>query len=186
MVENFDRVAMHAVPRPLLEAQVKVTGLKLVRVGIPWPCPNEIYEERMRAAIAQARTGGVRYIAFGDLFLEDIRAYRERLLAGTGVEPVFPLWHIPTDALAHEMTAAGLRAVVTCVDPRQLNPSFAGRIFDERFLEELPAGVDPCGERGEFHTFASAGPMFKADIEAHVGEIVERAGFVFADVRLQV
>lgn len=180
--EAFDRVAMHAVRRRLLERQAAALSLPLHVVTIPNPCPNEVYEERMQAAIAAARSAGVTAIAFGDLFLEDIRAYRERMMDGTGLEPLFPLWGIPTDALAREVIAAGLKAVVTCVDPRKLSPAMAGRTFDADFLGELPPGIDPCAENGEFHTFAYEGPMFSAPIAVRVGEIVERDGFVFADV----
>jgi len=182
VVENIERVAMHAVRSTLLEAQAVAAGLPLWRVDIPWPCSNEIYEERMRAALARARGAGIEYIAFGDLYLEDIRAYRERMLEGTGITPLFPLWRQPTDDLAKRMTAAGLRARITCVDSRQLDPTFAGRLFDATFLSELPAGVDPCGERGEFHTFALSGPMFEKAIDVVVGDIVDNDGYVYADL----
>lgn len=180
--EAFDRVAMHAVPTPLLERQAAAAGLPLWKVPIPHPCSNEEYERAMGALIERARAAGVAQMAFGDLFLEDIRAYRERQLAGTGLTPLFPLWQLPTRALAAEMIAGGLAAVLTCVDPRALPPRFAGRAFDHRLLAELPAEVDPCGERGEFHTFAHRGPMFAAPIPVTVGATVERDGFVFADI----
>jgi len=180
--ERFDRVAMHAVPRPLLEAQALAAGLPLWTVPIPYPCSNEEYEAAMGRIVARGCAAGVTAFAFGDLFLEDIRAYREQQLAGSGIVPLFPLWMRPTDALARTMLAAGLRAVLTSVDPRQLDPSFAGRRFDDRLLRDLPAGVDPCGERGEFHTFACAGPMFRQPVEVSVGVVVERDGFVFADL----
>jgi uncharacterized protein (TIGR00290 family) len=182
--EAADRVAMHAVRRPLVEAQARSAGLPLWPVLLPWPCSNAAYEERMRAALARARAAGVTHVAFGDLFLEDIRDYRLRLLAGTGLEPLFPLWCSPaeTPALARRMIAAGVRAVLTCVDPARLPASFAGRRYDAALLAELPAGVDPCAERGEFHTFCYAGPMFSAEIPVDVGGSVTRDGFCFADL----
>jgi uncharacterized protein (TIGR00290 family) len=181
--EAFDRVAMHAVPTALLERQAAAAGLPLWRVPIPHPCSNEEYERAMAGLIDRARTAGVTQMAFGDLFLADIRAYRERQLAGTGLTPVFPLWQRPTAALAAEMIGGGLAATLTCVDPRALPATFAGRTFDQRLLADLPADVDPCGERGEFHTFAHTGPMFAAPIPVTVGATVERDGFVFADIR---
>jgi uncharacterized protein (TIGR00290 family) len=177
-----DRVAMHAVRRVLLEAQATALGLPLHVVELPWPCPNEIYEQRMTAALATAGSDGVDHVIFGDLFLEDIRAYREASLAGTGISPLFPLWHEPTDALAANMIDVGIRAVITCVDPLQAPPSIAGRWYDADLLRELPGTVDPCGERGEFHTFVSDGPGFAHPLDVEVGEVVERDGFVFADV----
>jgi uncharacterized protein (TIGR00290 family) len=180
--EVVDRVAMHAVRRELVEAQAAAAGLPLWRVPIPSPCPNEVYEAAMRAAVARARADGFTHVAFGDLFLEDVRRYREERLAGTGLTPLFPLWGRPTPALAREMLAGGLRAVVTCVDPAQLPKTFAGRWFGPALLDELPAAADPCGERGEFHTFCSAGPMFARPVDVEVGATVERGGFVFADV----
>ena len=180
--QAFDRVAMHAVPTAQLERQAAAAGIPLWKVPIPHPCSNAEYEDAMRALVERARVAGVTQIAFGDLFLEDIRAYRERQLADTGLTPIFPLWQRPTRALAAEMIAGGLAAVLTCVDPKALPATFAGRRFDQRLLDDLPPGVDPCGERGEFHTFAHAGPMFAAPIAVAVGEIVERDGFVFADI----
>ncbi len=182
--EAAGRVAMHAVRRELVEAQAKETGLPLWPILLPWPSTNDIYESRMQEAIDRARREGVTHIAFGDLFLEDIRAYRERQLAGTGIEPLFPLWGTPADTpgLTREMLAAGLRAVLTCVDPKQLDPRFVGRAFDSELLADLPSGVDPCGERGEFHTFCWAGPMFAAPITVRVGEVIFRDGFWFVDV----
>jgi uncharacterized protein (TIGR00290 family) len=182
--EAFDRVAMHAVRRTLVEAQARAAGLPLWRVMLPWPCSNEIYEQRMLAAVARAREEGVTHVAFGDLFLEDIRAYRERMLTGTGLQGLFPIWGSSADtpALAREMLARGLRAVLTCVDPKQLSERFVGRQFDEELLAELPAHVDPCGERGEFHTFCWAGPMFSRETVTEVGEIVTRDGFCFVDL----
>jgi len=178
------RVAMHAVREALLERQAAATGLPLWRVPIPSPCSNAEYEAAMTQLVTRAVAEGAEVMAFGDLFLEDIRAYRERQLAGTGLEPRFPIWGAPADTpgLAREMVAAGLRAHVTCVDPRKLDPSFAGRTFDAAFLDDLPAGVDPCGENGEFHTFAFAGPMFAAPLAVEPGAVVERDGFHFADL----
>lgn len=182
--EVVDRVSMHAVRRVLVEQQACATGLHLWPVLLPFPCSNADYEERMRTVIAEARAEGVTHVAFGDLFLEDVRDYRMRMLAGTGVEPLFPLWCSPsaTPRLARKMVQGGIRAVVTCVDPRQLPDCFLGRDFDERFLSELPSTVDPCGERGEFHTFCYAGPMFTKPIEVRAGERVHRDGFWFMDV----
>ncbi len=180
--ENFARVAMHGVREELLQAQAGAAGLPLWRVPLPHPCPNGEYETRMRALIARAVAAGVTHMAFGDLFLEDIRAYREQQLAGTGIAPVFPLWGLDTRELARAMIGAGLRAKLSCVDPKQLARDFAGRTFDETLLADLPAGVDPCGERGEFHSFCHAGPMFDRPIAITTGEVVERDGFVFADL----
>jgi uncharacterized protein (TIGR00290 family) len=180
--EVFERVAMHAVRETLLERQAQAAGLPLWKVPIPSPCPNEIYEKIMGEVVSRASADGVEAMAFGDLFLEDIRDYRVRQLAGSGLEPLFPIWGIPTHALAREMLEAGLSARLTCVDPRQLDARFAGRVFDAALLEELPDGVDPCGENGEFHTFATAGPMFDAPIAVAAGPRVERDGFVFADL----
>lgn len=186
--ESADRVAMHAVRRELVEAQARAAELPLWPVWLPWPCPNEVYEERMRQAVDRARQEGITHIAFGDLFLEDIRDYRIRKLAGTGIEPLFPLWGTPADtpALARTMLAAGLRAVLTCVDPKQLDPRFVGRDFDAALLGELPPAVDPCGERGEFHTFCHAGPMFREPVGVRLGETVQRDGFWFADLQPSV
>jgi len=179
---DFGRVAMHAVRMSLIELQAAAVGLPLVTVPIPAVCRNEIYEQSMGKAMARARDEGVRHIIFGDLFLEDIRAYREKQLAGCGMSPVFPLWRRDTSQLAREMIAGGLSAYVTCVDPRKIDRKFAGRRFDAEFLAELPPHVDPCGENGEFHTFANAGPMFGQPIPVGVGETVERDGFVFTDL----
>ena len=182
--ERFERVAMHAVRLELLRAQAAATGLPLLEVGLPWPCSNRQYESLMTEATAKARAAGITVMAFGDLFLEDIRRYRVQKLEGTGIRPVFPLWAQPTDQLARAMLDGGLRARLTCVDPRQLAPSFAGRDFDAAMLADLPPGVDPCGERGEFHSFAYAGPMFTKPLAVQTGEVVERDGFVFADLTL--
>jgi uncharacterized protein (TIGR00290 family) len=182
MNEEFDRVAMHAVRRRLLEEQSHASGVPLWTVPLPWPCSNDEYESRMRTAVAKAVAEGFTHAAFGDLFLEDVRRYREDRLAGSGLSPIFPNWGIPTDQLAHDMIDGGLRAVLTCVNPKHLDRSFAGRQFDRSLLADLPAGVDPCGERGEFHSFAYDGPMFNRPLGVTPGEIVDRDGFVFADL----
>jgi uncharacterized protein (TIGR00290 family) len=181
--EQFDRVAMHAVRRELLELQAESLGLPLWTVPLPWPCSNEQYETRMTALCQRATAEAVQTMAFGDLFLTDIRAYREKQLAGTGLEPVFPVWQIPTASLARTMIASGLRAKITCVDPRVLPAEFAGRDFDSQFLADLPPQIDPCGENGEFHSFVYDAPGFRRPIPVSVGEIVERDGFVFADLK---
>jgi len=179
----FDRVAMHSVRRPLVEAQARAARLPLHVVPLPWPCSNEDYERLMAAETAARLAEGYTHIAFGDLFLEDVRAYRESRMAGTGLTPLFPLWRIAdTRELAQTMIAGGLEARLTCVDPRVLAPEFAGRRFDASLLADLPPGVDPCGERGEFHSFAYAGPMFAEPIAVEPGERVERGGFVFCDL----
>ena len=179
----FDRVAMHAVRRALLEAQADAVGLPLYAIDIPWPCSNADYERCMGAAVQRVAADGFTHVAFGDLFLEDVRQYREARLAGTGLTPLFPLWKSkPTADLAREMIDHGLRAWLTCVDPRRLPASFAGRAFDAALLDDLPEGVDPCGENGEFHSFAWDGPMFSRPLCVRVGETIERDGFVFTDV----
>jgi len=177
-----NRIAMHAVRRSLLDAQADRLGLPTHVVEIPSPCPNEVYEEQMAEAMAAATREGVEAVVFGDLFLEDVRAYREQAMAGTGIRPLFPLWGRPTDQLAHDMIDSGIRAVLTCVDPTKLPASFAGRSFDEDLLSDLPADVDPCGEHGEFHTFVWDGPGFASPIDIETGEVVTRDGFVFCDV----
>jgi uncharacterized protein (TIGR00290 family) len=179
---THQRVAMHAVRRELLAAQARAAGLPLREVPIPSPCSNAQYDEAMGAAMAAARAEGVTHVAFGDLFLEDIRRYREEKLAGTGIAPLFPLWGRPTRALAEEMLDAGVVAHLTAVDPRQVPSTLAGRRWDRALLAELPAAADPCGENGEFHTFVSAGPMFSAPLAVRAGEVVTRDGFTFADV----
>ena len=179
---THERVAMHAVRESLLEIQAAAAGLPLVKVPIPSPCSNEEYEQAMSEAMSRALAEGVSHIVFGDLFLEDVRAYWEKSLAVCGITPVFPLWGLDTRELAAEMLADGLSAYLTCVDPRKLDRNFAGRRFDARLLAALPPGIDPCGENGEFHTFTCAGPMFSAEIPVAGGEIVERDGFVFADL----
>lgn len=182
--EVADRVAMHAVRRRLVEAQAAAAKLPLWPVPLPSPCSNADYETRMRAVIARAREEGITHVAFGDLFLQDVREYRVRMLSDSGVEPLFPLWCSAgqTPALARTMLRGGLRAVLTCVDPRHLQESFAGRAFDAALLAELPPDVDPCGERGEFHTFCFAGPMFDREIGVQVGETISRDGFCFTDL----
>jgi uncharacterized protein (TIGR00290 family) len=177
-----NRVAMHAVRRELVEAQADALGLPLWPVLLPVPCSNAVYAAEMAKVLAQASAAGFTHVAFGDLFLEDVRQYRERQLAGSPLAPLFPLWGRPTAALARDMIARGLRAIVTCVDPRWLRPTDAGRPFDDTWLASLPPGVDPCGERGEFHTFAWDGPMFRRPIAVRPGERVFRDGFVFADL----
>jgi len=181
--EAFDRVAMHAVRRELLEAQARAARLPLHVVPLPWPCSNAQYESIMRAAITILVDAGYTHIAFGDLFLEDVRQYRVDRLAGSGLEPLFPIWKTKSTAeLAHEMIEGGLQARLTCVDPRKLDRSFAGRTFDHQLLRDLPADVDPCGENGEFHSFAFDGPMFHHPIRHRLGDLVDRDGFTFADV----
>jgi uncharacterized protein (TIGR00290 family) len=179
---DADRVAMHAVRRELLEAQAERLGLPLQVVEIPSPCPNEVYEAAMLDAIRTARNDGVGAMVFGDLFLADVRAYREKMLRGTEIKPCFPLWERPTASLASDMLDAGVRAVLTCVDPRVMPRNLAGRAFDRTLLSELPPGVDPCGELGEFHTFCLDAPGFSSPIGVSRGVVVERDGFVFADL----
>jgi uncharacterized protein (TIGR00290 family) len=182
---HFDRVAMHSTRRELLEAQARAAGLRLVTVPLPWPCSNEQYEAAMSRACADAVAEGVEAVAFGDLFLEDIRQYRVEKLAGTGLEPLFPVWGLDTRELAREMVAAGVKTRLVCVDTKKLPREFAGRDLDAALLAELPEGVDPCGENGEFHSFVYGGPMFREEIPVESGEVVERDGFVFADVKLR-
>jgi uncharacterized protein (TIGR00290 family) len=177
-----DRVAMHAVRRALLEAQAMALGLRLHVVELPWPCPNDVYEQRMSDALDAARHDGVRHVVFGDLFLDEVRAYRERAMAGTGLTPLFPLWRRPTAQVAREIVDAGIRAVLTCVDPAQAPGELAGRWYDQQLLAKLPPQIDPCGENGEFHTFVADGPGFADPIQVTVGERVTRDGFVFADL----
>jgi len=183
--EAVDRVAMHAVRRDVLAAQAHMAGLPLRIVAIPHPCSNEDYEARMATAVASALADGFTHVAFGDLFLEDVRRYREERLAGTGLEPLFPVWGVPTAHLAEEMIAHGLQARLSCVDTRVLDSRFAGRVFDRSLLNELPPGVDPCGENGEFHTCVTAGPMFTGALDLQPGEIVTREPFVWADLNFR-
>jgi uncharacterized protein (TIGR00290 family) len=182
--EVADRVAMHGVRRSILEAQAAAAGLPLHVVALPWPCTNEDYERLMGDWVRAQVTAGVEAIAFGDLFLEDIRAYREQKLDGTGLKPLFPLWGKPTRALAEDMIVSGLVTYVATVDPAKLDASFAGRVFDRSFLADLPDGIDPCGENGEFHTCVAAGPMFSRALPIRAGDVVTRDGFVFADLQL--
>jgi uncharacterized protein (TIGR00290 family) len=184
--EAVDRVAMHAVRRDVLEAQAAAAGLPLVVVPIPHPCSNEEYESRMGRAVTSAVASGFTHVAFGDLFLEDVRKYREDRLAGSGLQPLFPVWGIPTKSLAYEMIASGLRARLACVDTRVLDASFVGREFDRALLADLPETIDPCGEKGEFHSCVYAGPMFRTPIRLEPGEIVSREPFVWRDQRLQL
>jgi uncharacterized protein (TIGR00290 family) len=180
---EFNRVAMHGTRRAILEAQASAADLPLWDVPLPWPCSNEVYEQRMAKACQRAIDDDIQAIAFGDLFLRDVRTYREQQLISTGIEPLFPLWDIPTRELARAMIAGGLRAKLVCVDPRQLDPSFAGREFDTELLHDLPSTVDPCGERGEFHSCVYDGPMFSHPVELEPGEIVNRDGFIYADFK---
>jgi uncharacterized protein (TIGR00290 family) len=181
--EAFDRVAMHAVRRELLQAQADAAALPLHVVPLPWPCSNEQYERIMKTAIEGFVAGGYTHVAFGDLFLEDVRKYREDRMAGSGLEPLFPIWKTKSTAdLARDMIAGGLKAALTCVNPKQLDRRFAGRTFDQALLDELPDSVDPCGENGEFHSFAFEGPMFNHPIPIRVADVVDRDGFVFADL----
>ncbi|HEX4022358.1 MAG TPA: ATP-binding protein [Acidobacteriaceae bacterium] len=183
--EKFGRVAIHGFREELLDSQASATSLPVWKIPLPYPCTNADYETRMQAVCERAVQEGFDAVAFGDLFLEDIRAYRVERLAGTGLEPLFPIWGIPTDQLARQMVAAGLRARITCVNPRHLPASFCGRVFDSTFLADLPATVDPCGERGEFHSFACAGPMFTHPISVEHTLTVEREGFVYGEIVLQ-
>jgi uncharacterized protein (TIGR00290 family) len=182
VTETYERISMHGVRRELLARQAEILGIPLVEVVIPPDCINEIYEARMAEAFAAGPVSGLYVVAFGDLFLEDVRAYREERLAAAGKQGFFPLWGRDTADLAREFLDAGFEATLVCVDPRALDAAFCGRRYDERLLAELPAGVDPCGENGEFHTFVSAGPIFAERIACERGEIVERDGFVFCDL----
>jgi len=184
VTEPYDRVSMHGVRRELLEAQAAAAGLPLIQVTIPERCSNETYEAAMREAVERARADGVTEMIFGDLFLEDVRQYRERQLSGTGIAPRFPLWGLDTDRLAREMIASGLVAYVTCLDPRKVPRELAGCRYDESLLKRLGPGVDPCAEQGEFHTCVTAGPMFRRPIDVEPGETLQRDGFVFADLKL--
>jgi diphthamide synthase (EF-2-diphthine--ammonia ligase) len=182
VTETFARVSMHGVREELLRAQLEAAGLPTIIVRIPYPCPNETYERAMAAAMQDAKARGITHIIFGDLYLEDVRAYRVKNLAGTGITPVFPLWGLPTAALAQAMIEAGVEAHLAVVDLKKLPAAFAGRRFDAGLIGALPAGADPCGENGEFHTFVSAGPMLAGKIPVRVGETAERDGFAYADL----
>jgi uncharacterized protein (TIGR00290 family) len=186
VTDVYERISMHGVRRSLLARQTEAVGVPLVEVEIPAGCTNEVYEQRMAQAFAAEPLASVEAVAFGDLFLEDIRAYREERLAAAGRRGCFPLWQRDTADLAREFIAAGFEAIIVCVDPTKLDRSFAGRRFDRRLLDDLPAGVDPCGENGEFHTFVYAGPILPEPIAVEVGETVEREGFVFSDVTASV
>lgn len=184
VTEIYDRVSMHGVRTSVLRAQAEAARVPLRTLLLPTPCPNEVYEQRMGGLVEELVAEGFTHVAFGDLFLEDVRTYREDRLKGSGLEPLFPLWGRPTGDLAREMVEGGLAAIITCLDSKVLPRHFAGRRFDARLLEELPAGVDPCGERGEFHTCVTAGPMFAAPVRVEVGETVKRDGHLFSDVCL--
>lgn len=180
--ESVDRVAMHGTRNDLMRRQAEALGLPVLEVGLPWPCSNEDYATRMMAACETMKADGVSHVVYGDLYLEDIRAYRDEKMAQANLTAVYPLWKQDTRQLARDMISARLKAVVVCIDPKKLGPRFAGRWFDQAFLDDLPGGVDPCGENGEFHTCVVDGPMFSAPISVEVGETVERNGFVYADV----
>ena len=182
VTQAYDRVAMHAVRRSLLRAQADALGLPVEIVELPNPCTNEDYQMLMAAAVDKAVAAGIEAVAFGDLYLEDIRKYREDMMARTPLSPIFPLWQEPTDQLARHMIDGGIKAVITCVDPKKLSPSFAGRQFDAQLLADLPEGADPCGENGEFHSFVYDSPDFRAPIAIEIGQPVERDGFWFVDV----
>jgi len=182
--ETAGRVSMHGVREDIVCAQADAAGLPLFTIPLPWPCSNAIYEERLRAAVERAVAAGFTHVAFGDLFLEDVRKYREDRLAGTGLAPIFPLWKLPTGPLARDMIGGGLRARLSTIDPRVMPRESIGARFDDRFLATLPAGVDPCGENGEFHTCVTEGPMFSRPVDVRRGAIVEREGFVYGDLLL--
>ncbi len=180
--DAFQRVAMHAVRLELVEAQAQRTGLALWEAKLPWPCNNEQYEAVMADVCRRAVAAGIEQIAFGDLFLGDIREYRERQMQGTGLQPIFPVWDMPTAQLAADMIAGGVKAKLTCVDPWKLDITYAGRDFDAELVAGLPVGIDPCGENGEFHTFVYESPVFSSPLAVKLGEVVERDGFCFADM----
>lgn len=183
--EVYDRVAMHAVRRSLLMAQAEAVGVPLWSVSIPSPCSNEAYEAAMTKAMTEAREAGIAAVAFGDLYLEDIRKYREDRMRATGIDAIFPVWGLPTLQLARQMIASGLKAHVTCVDPAQIDRDLVGRQFDADFLADLPESADPCGENGEFHTFVHEGPMMRYPLDVVTGERIERDGFMFSDLKLK-
>ena len=183
--QEFDRVAMHGVRRDLVEMQAQAVGLPLFDIYLPWPCSNEVYESVMQEELAKIKdVYQPSHMAFGDLFLEDIRDYRVRQMANTGYETLFPLWQLDTGKLARDMVNAGVEAILCCIDPNQLSDRFAGRVFNDKLLDEFPESVDPCGENGEFHTFAYAGPMFRSSLSVSAREIEERDGFVYTDIQL--
>ena len=182
ITDSFERVSIHGLRQQLLAAQLDAARLAAVTVRIPYPCPNEVYEREMAAAMDAAKAQGVTHVIFGDLFLEDVRAYRETRLKPTGITPVFPIWHKPTGVLAREMIVSGVDARLVCVDLKKLPKTLAGRRFDAALLEDLPQGVDPCGENGEFHSFVAAGPMLSRPVAVKAGEVVERDGFAYADL----
>jgi uncharacterized protein (TIGR00290 family) len=182
ITDQFRRISMHSVREELLDLQAESVGVPVAKLRIPYPCPNNVYEQKMHQLLSELKTRGVTHCVFGDLFLEDVRRYREERLSQIGIQPVFPVWGENTRELAHEMIREGFRAVVTCVDTRKLDPSFAGRDFDRSFLDDLPRNVDPCGENGEFHTFVYDGPVFRKGIQVEVGERVLRDGYQFVDV----
>lgn len=180
--ETVDRVAMHGTRNALMRRQAEAVGLPVLEVGLPWPCTNEDYESRMTGACETMKAKGVSHVIYGDLYLEDVRAYRDEKMAQANLTPIYPLWKQDTRQLAQDMISAGLKTVVVCIDPKKLDASFAGRWFDQAFLDDLPDGIDACGENGEFHTCVLDGPMFSAPISVDVGETVERNGFIYADV----
>lgn len=182
VTSSFHRVSMHGVREELLDAQIDSLGLPCHKIYIPYPCPNEVYERELARVLNEMKRDGVTHVVFGDLFLQDIRSYREKQLHELGMRGVFPLWMRDTGRLAREMLDAGIEATLACVDLAKLDRSFAGRSFNAALLDSLPAGVDPCGENGEFHTFVSAGPMFGVRIPVTVGEVIQREGFAFADL----
>jgi uncharacterized protein (TIGR00290 family) len=185
VTENLGRVSIHGVREEILRAQLAAAGLPPTTVQIPYPCPNDIYEARMGEAVARAKADGVTHIIFGDLFLADIKTYREEKLRGTGITPVFPLWLRPTPQLARDMIASGLETFIATVDMKKMPASFAGRKFDAQLLQDLPEGVDPCGENGEFHTCVTAGPMFSHKLPVVTGDRVERDGYAYCDLLLR-
>jgi uncharacterized protein (TIGR00290 family) len=183
---EFDRVAMHATRRELVELQAKAADLPLFSVHLPWPCSNNDYEQAITSKLMELKTQyGITHVAFGDLFLQDIREYREAQMKKLDLEPLFPIWDLPTDQLAQTMITSGLKARITCIDPKKLPASFAGRLFDQDLINDLPEEIDHCGERGEFHTYTFAGPMLSAPIDIKPGEVVERDGFIFSDLILK-
>ena len=180
--DTFQRVSMHGVREELLDQQANSLGIAVEKVRIPYPCPNEVYEQKMSELLRNYKSKGVSHVVFGDLYLEDVRRYREEKLRQIGVTPIFPLWKENTEELARTIIRVGFKAIITCVDPKKLHPKFAGQYFDEKFLSEIPANVDPCGENGEFHTFVFDGPIFWNRIEITVGDRVFRDGFQFVDL----